>query len=632
MAIIMASLLVVCGAFYNVQVIRASDYVLRAEDNRLRLIPISAPRGTIYDRDGAIIAETVSSYALYLERGPLDSAYTRLSRIAPFLEMDSARVADLVERVRRQPHQPLLIASTLSFDQVARLEEHRGELPWIVLDARPLRRYPEGEAVAHLIGYVAEISERELADSAWTGYRMGQMIGKSGIERQFERSLGGKPGARYIEVDARGRTVGPFLAGRTVQPVAGQDIRLTLDLDLQRFAHRIFPKHMRGAIVAMVPSTGEVLALYSNPTFDPNELVGGVSPRLWRQLNEDPARPLLNRTTHGIYPPGSTWKLATALIALEKGVVTPQTRLPYPCVGGMSFANRYARCWRPQGHGSLDLAGAIAHSCNVYFYQLGIRLGLNQLAREGARLGFNRRTGIDLPTESNGTFPDGVEWYRNRFGWTPTPSEVMSLSIGQGPNAQTPLRMTQFFSAIAGDGTAPAPHLMDRNGEALPLETDLNVSAPTLAAVRDGLHRVMMPGGTAYMSSLRRWKMYGKTGTSQNTQDPRRPHAWFTGFAGPVDGDPEIVVSAVVEFGESGSQAAAPLAAKIADFYLNKKYGFPTDESAQTLRERLTTGRGIEPIRPTTQTPARPNAAPANSAPRPSTPANPPPSRPEPDR
>jgi penicillin-binding protein 2 len=626
--VLTVSLLGVGGAFYNAQVIRASDFALRAEDNRLRLIPIPAPRGTVFDRNGAIIAETVSSYALYLERGPVDSARARLTVLAPYLELDSARVSELVERVRRQPHQPLLIASTLSFDQVARLEEHRGELPWIVLDARPLRRYPEGEAVAHLMGYVAEISEQELADSAWSGYRMGQQIGKSGVERQFERLLGGRPGARYIEVDARGRTVGPFLSGRTVQPVPGQDIQLTLDLELQRFAHRIFPMEMRGAIVAMVPSTGEVLALYSHPTFDPNELVGGVSLRFWRQLNEDPARPLLNRTTHGIYPPGSTWKLATALIALEKGVISPQMRMPIGCSGGMSFANRYARCWRPQGHGQLDLAGAIAHSCNVYFYQLGIRLGLNQLAREGARLGFNRRTGIDLPTESSGTFPDDVDWYRRRFGWTPTPSEVMSLSIGQGPNAQTPVRMTQFFSAIAGNGTAPAPHLLDRSGEALPIETELNVSPATLAAVREGLNRVMLQGGTAYMSSLRRWKMYGKTGTSQNTQDARKPHAWFTGFAGPQDGDPEIVVSAIVEFGESGSQAAAPLAAKVADFYLNRKYGFPTDEGAQTLRERLAVGRGLEPIRPAaqqaTRSPATPARQPSAPAPAAATVASPP--------
>jgi penicillin-binding protein 2 len=580
------------GVYFRTQVIRAEDFALRAEDNRLRLIPIPAPRGTIFDRNGEPIAETVTSFALYLERGPRDSARTRLELLAPYVDLDSSRIDELLERLQKQPHQPLLISSKLTFEQVSQLEEHRMDIPWTVLDARPLRQYPDGEAIAHLIGHVAEISERELADTAWTGYRMGQQIGKAGVERQYERWLGGRPGARHVEVDARGRMVGNFSGGKTVQPVAGRDMELTLDLELQRFAHRIFPQNRRGAIVAMAPSTGEILALYSHPTYDPNLLIGGVSARLWQQLNEDPGRPLLNRTTHGIYPPGSTWKLATALIALEKGVVTAEARMPIPCAGGLGFAGRYSRCWNPRGHGFQDLASAVANSCNVYFYQLGIRLGLNQLAREGARLGFNRRTGIDLPTESSGTFPDGSDWYRRRFGWAPTPSEVMSLSIGQGPNAQTPVRMAQFFAALAGDGTARAPHLRRQPIESLPVETDLKVSRQTLAAVREGLARVTAPGGTAHMASLKRWKLYGKTGTSQNTQDAKRPHAWFTGFAGPVDGEPEIVVAVVVEFGESGSGAAAPLAAKVADFYLNQKYGFPTDINAQTLRERQSGGRG----------------------------------------
>lgn len=265
--------------------------------------------------------------------------------------------------------------------------------------------------------------------------------------------------------------------------------------------------------------------------------------------------------------------------------------MPIPCTGGMSYAGRYSRCWKREGHGAVDLPGAIAHSCNVYFYQLGIWLGLGQLAREGTRLGFARPTGIDLPGERGGVFPAGADWYTRRFGWTPTPSEVMSLAIGQGPNAQTPLRMAQFFAALAGDGTAPPPRLLvDGGGSAAP-ETDLRLRRSTLDAVREGLARVTEEGGTAYLSSLERWKLYGKTGTSENSEDTSRPHAWFTGFAGPRDGDPEIAVAVVVELGEHGSSAAAPLAAKIADFYLNALHGHPTDPARQTLAERL----GIKP-------------------------------------
>jgi penicillin-binding protein 2 len=589
--IIIGVLCTLGAAFFRTQIIDNSDYRLRSDDNRLRVILIPSPRGAVYDRNGELIAETVTTYALYLEPTTPDSARLALEQLQPVLQLSDSAVAALLQGVESQPWQPALLAQRLTFPQVSWVEEHRTELPGMLLEPRPIRRYPEGEAVAHLVGYVAEISERELADSAWAGYHMGQMIGKSGIERQYERELGGTPGERYVEVDARGRVIRALAPKQAKPSVPGRDIRLSLDVELQRFAHRIFPGDKNGAIVAMVPSTGEVLALYSHPTYDPNDLVGGISPSVWRELNTDARRPLLNRATAGIYPPASTWKLATAIVGLEKGVVTPDTRMPIPCSGGMSYAGRYSRCWKKEGHGSLDLAGAVAHSCNVYFYQLGIWLGLNQLSREGTRLGFSRKTGIDLPTEKVGTFPSGTDWYERRFGWKPTPSEVMSLSIGQGPNAQTPIRMAQFFSALAGNGTAPAPRLLARHGKAPP-ETDLKLKPETLEAVREGLAQVTEQGGTAYLASLKHWKLYGKTGTAQNAQDPDRPHAWFTGFAGPVDGEPEIAVAVIVEFGEHGSSAAAPLAAKVADFYLNRKHDRPFDATRQTLGERLTAGNG----------------------------------------
>jgi penicillin-binding protein 2 len=576
------------AAFFRAQVLDNSRFKLRSDNNRLRIVPIPAPRGAMFDRNGELVAETVPSHALLLEPAPLDSIRDRLERLAPVLDLDSLAVHALLVEFDEHSDEALRVTSSLSFEQLSWVEEHRGEIPGVLLDTQPLRHYPDGAAVAHLVGYVGEISKREMEDSAWQGYTRGQPIGKAGLERQYERVIAGQPGARYMEVDARGRVVARVADRYATPPVRGQDIQLTLDLELQRYAHHVFPKKMRGAIVAMVPSTGEILALYSHPSYDPNHLTGRINPRVWRDLNTDAGRPLLNRATFGIYPPGSTWKLATALIGLDKGSITPDTRFPVSCSGGMSYAGRYARCWKPTGHGSQSLEGAIASSCNVYFYQLGIRLGINQLAREGTRLGFGRRTGVDLPVEKAGTFPEDTGWYRRRFGWTPTPSEVMSLAIGQGPNAQTPLRMAQFFSALAGDGSAPTPHLL-RRGEnaALVVETDLRVTPQALESVRRGLARVVEPGGTAYMASLKHWKLYGKTGTSQNSEDLKRPHAWFTGFAGAPDGTPEIAVAVVVEFGESGSGAAAPLAAKVADFYLNRKHGRPV-APLQTLSERTT--------------------------------------------
>jgi penicillin-binding protein 2 len=321
----------------------------------------------------------------------------------------------------------------------------------------------------------------------------------------------------------------------------------------------------------MVPSTGEILAMYSAPTYDPNLLVGGSIPRaLWAQLNTDPGRPLLNRATSGTYPPASTWKLATGMIGLERGVITPTQVMPIPCTGGMTYAGRYARCAEREGHGFQDLLHAIQNSCNVYFYQLGIMLGLDVLTREGTRLGFARRTGVDMPGERVGTFPDSREWYVRRFGWRPPPSEVMNVAIGQGPNDQTPLRMAQFYSAIAASGVSRRPHLLMQPN--VPVETDLRVSPATLAAVREGLARVVEEG-TARAVELQHWQLSGKTGTAQNSADPHKPHGWFTGFAGPRGGQPEIVVAVVVEFGMTGAESAAPIAAKVADFYLNKIHG-----------------------------------------------------------
>jgi penicillin-binding protein 2 len=342
-------------------------------------------------------------------------------------------------------------------------------------------------------------------------------------------------------------------------------------------------------VVALDVEDGGVLALYSSPGFNPDDFVGGVSSDTWEGLMSNPARPMLNRATMGIYPPGSTWKLATAAIALDLGLVQPDEVMPIPCTGGMPYGNGYFRCWNPEGHGAQDLLGAIRHSCNVYFYQLGIRIGLQRLLEEGTRIGFNQRCGIDLPAEAQGDFPDDITyWERSpRFGYRATEGEVMSLSIGQGPNAQTPLKMAQFYLAIARDGSAPPPRLLKTD---TPPEGgwSLDLSHEALETMREGLRGVVQPGGTAYLSSLEYWDLMGKTGTVQNPPNP--DHAWFAGIAGPHGGDPEIVVVVIVEFGESGSGVAAPLVAKTADFYLRRKHGIPTD-SIQTLREHYAVGR-----------------------------------------
>jgi penicillin-binding protein 2 len=342
-----------------------------------------------------------------------------------------------------------------------------------------------------------------------------------------------------------------------------------------------------GGIAVMEPVTGDVLALYSNPSYDPNDFVGGISTSLWRALQSDPRKPLLDRGINALYPPGSTFKLATAAMALEMGLVKPEEHMPIPCTGGMSYAGRYARCWDPAGHGYQDLAGAIMHSCDVYFYQLGIRIGFKRMAAEGARMGFSTRTGIDLPSERRNIFPQPpvVEWWKGHFGYPPQPNEIMGLSIGQGPNAQSVLNIAAFYSALAVDGRSLKPHL--RKNETNVDTLDLHVTPESLKALHEGLSRVTEAGGTAYLSALGRWKLYGKTGTSENPPYP--DHGWFAGFAGLPNQPPEVVAAVIVEHGMHGSDVA-PLVSKAVEYYLDKKHHFPIDKEP-TLIERWNNNR-----------------------------------------
>jgi penicillin-binding protein 2 len=574
-------------AFFRAQVLRASDWRLQSDSNRLRALALPAPRGTLFDRNDNVLADNVPGYAVVLLPAHRDSIRARMERLAPHLDLAPARVERLLEQQRALPRQPFTVKVNASFQEVSLLEERRDGFPGLELQMRPRRRYLAGEALAHVLGSLGEVSPQELESPAFAGYQPGWIVGKDGIERQYEQLLQGAQGYRLVEVDALGRIVGPF-EGPTAQTPAepGVDLQLNIDLDLQQWIHRIFPEGMTGAVVALDVSDGGILALYSAPVFDPNDFVGGISPERWEALNTDPARPLFNRAVQGRYPPGSTWKLATAAMAIDLGVVRPDETMPIPCTGGMQYGNRYWRCWKPEGHGYLDMEGALGHSCNVYFYQLGLRIGLHRMLEEGVKIGLDERCGVDLPVEAQGRFPRDLGFWERTFGLRPTEAEVLSLAIGQGPNEQTPLKIAQFYVAIARDGSAPPPRLL-KGDSADSGGWTLDLSREALEVLREGLKGVLLPGGTAHLSSLEHWDLMGKTGTAQNPPHPS--HAWFAGIAGPRDGDPEIVVVAIVEFGESGSTVAAPLVAKTADYYLRRKYGIPID-TIQTLGEHYRTG------------------------------------------
>jgi penicillin-binding protein 2 len=585
------------GSFFRVQVLASSDYKLRAEDNRLKRLDVPAPRGTIFDRSGRIVADNVPGYAVTILPASRDSVMATLAQLQPYVKLTDAELSRLETTESRYPRQPLTVSADVGLEAAAALLERRSEFPNVYVEMRPQRRYVGGPAVSHVLGYIGEITSEELGSARFPTdrYQQGMIVGRTGIERQYESILQGRPGVRYVEVDARGRVVGDF-AGSTSRPsMAGGDLRLSIDLELQQWIDRIFPRDKMGAVVAIDPTDGTILALYSAPRFDPNDFVGGVDPELWEQLNSDPGKPLFNRAVLGLYPPASTFKLATAAIALDLGRIGPQDDMPVPCSGGMSYANRYWRCWDPQGHGSLDLAGAIQHSCDVYFYQLGLKIGLERLLQEGTtNVGMSRQCGIDLPEEKAGIFPADAEFWQNRFGYSPNESEVLSLAIGQGPNSQTPLKMAQLYTALARDGSSPAPSFfIGRQDEAEGFE--LKLHAEGIEALRQGMRQVVGRGGTAYMSSLPYWDLMGKSGTGQNSlslQGLADDHAWFAAIAGPRGKPPEIVVVVLVEFGGGGSAVAAPIAAKAADLYLRRKYGVPVD-TIQTLREHRIAGRPI---------------------------------------
>lgn len=579
------ALLSLLGAtLFRVQVVGSSQWILQAETNRLRSLVAPAPRGIVRDRAGRVLADNVPGYSISIL--PSDSMAETLRRVSEHLELDSAHYRELMASARTRRVAPLLVSVDAPFDAVAAIEERRFTFPRVLVEARPKRRYPAGPVGAHVVGYLGEVNEAELATEAFEEVDPGTLVGRAGLEAAYESVLRGMPGTRYVEVDAIGRTSSfRGMAGLPEEP--GTDLDLHLDLDLMEWIHRFFPEGMSGAVVALDVATGGVLALYSAPAFDPNLFAGVVGRQNWEALSRDASSPLFNRAVMGTYPPGSTWKLASAAIALEAGVVSPSEEMPVPCRGRFRYGNRSYRCWRPEGHGALDLAGAIQHSCNVYFYQLGLRVGLDPLLEAANRMGFGGRCGIDLPQETDGTFPADRSFWQSRFGYQAGEGEVLNLALGQGPNSQTPLKMAQFFLAIARDGSAPVPAV---GRDAPPGEGwSLDVSRASLEALREGMRRVTAPGGTAHMSSLEHFDLIGKTGTAQSGGD-LPDHAWFASIAGPRGGEPEIVVVVVVEFGGGGSAVAAPVAAKAADFYLRGRHGIPQD-TVQTLLEHIRAGR-----------------------------------------
>ncbi|MDR3254833.1 MAG: penicillin-binding protein 2 [Synergistaceae bacterium] len=539
------------------QLVKADEYVELASGNRLRMIRLLPPRGNIYDSGGVPLAVNVRIFDI--KGYPMDiSGEDDYSRVASLfvrhgIPMTPDSLRESVEKQYVAPYSAVSVATNLTLAQVSDLVMD-SEFSRILFPSPVWRRiYPGGALMAHVIGYVGEITRDELENQRDLYYQGGDIIGKIGIEAMYEEELRGVVGDEVVEVDSRGRRL------RDVNyndPQKGNDIKLTLDLAAQREASRLMDDR-RGAIVAMDVNDGAIKAFFSSPTYDPNPLTWGISSKEWSALVSDEDKPMMNRVMGGSYPPGSTFKVVTAsAILMEKVADTNSTVF---CPGSFQLGPQRFRCWKRTGHGTETLFGAIRDSCDVYFYQMSIKLGIDKLIKWARVLGVGEKTGIDLPGESRGNIA-GREWKRSRVKESWYQGDTVNYSIGQGFLLMTPLQLARTYAAFANGGKLIVPRL---NSEKKPEWAEVKISKPHMDTIRGGI-RAVVDVGTGRVAGRYGVQIAGKTGTSQNPHG--EDHAWFVGYA-PAD-KPRYVAAALIEGGGSGSSVAGPLVAQMLAYLL----------------------------------------------------------------
>ena len=561
--------LVVLGLL-RLQVLRHDELSRLADQNRVRLDVIRAPRGAIRDRSGRILADNSPSFDIVFRPAPVEStlrvntviASDWLARVAGALVADSMDVRRKVQEANRTG-QTAILRRAAPYAVMAAVEESRSDLAGIDVQVTPMRRYPAGTLAAQLLGYAGEINDRELAERASKGYGLGDLIGKTGVERGYEDMLRGVDGAEFVVVNAMGKRVTTLEEGPPRLPVPGHDVTLTIDLTVQHALEDAMAKVDRGAAVVLDPRDGSVLAMVSKPEFDPNEFSRGISFSRWEELNSNGAFPLLNRATQSAYPPGSTFKVVCMLAGLKSGEVQPDSHMPTSCNGGYVYGGRRFGCWFHSGHGSLGLVDALQHSCDVYFYQLGLRLGLDPIEQTAREVGLGDRTGIDLPAEAKGLVPT-TQYYNQHFHTGKWPRGVLlNLGIGQGELLATPIQLATMTAVVANEGHAVRPHVVQSiEGQAnfkidKPIESGVVTDAANWETMHLAMHKVTLPGGTANASrSVPGMDVAGKTGTAQNPHG--KDHALFVCFA-PLQA-PTLALAVVNENVGHGSDFAAPVA------------------------------------------------------------------------
>jgi penicillin-binding protein 2 len=585
-AVVLFAVLAVCFWFF--QIIQHAKFQEMAENNHQRELPLRAPRGVLFDRDGRVLVENRPSFNVSIVRLHTTNLDRTIRLLAAVAGTDERRMQELVERHRHEPpYRPIVVIEDATLGQVAAITARRldFELPDVVVQRVPTRNYPVDGLAAHLFGYVGEASDTQVAANSTV--KSGDIIGQAGLEKTHNDLLMGTSGLRTVVVNSTGREMKEL---DEVKPVEGRRVKLTIDYDLQKAAEDGFKAlGYQGAAVVLDPRNGEVLTFVSLPAYDPNRFAAGIDRATWAALNTDRLRPLQNRAIQGRYSPGSTFKIAVATAALEEGVATPDFRVH--CSGGAMFYGRYFKCHLKGGHGTVDMRHALEKSCNVYFYTLGNMLGVDRMHKWATRLGLGVRTGIDLPNEVQGIMPS-TAWKKARTGEKWYAGETISVAIGQGQVSVTPLSLAVMMATVANGGTRFVPHTVrateERNGwtpaPAPPPAEQFSFKPSTVAALHDGLWMVVNAAGTGGRGRLEGRDVAGKTGTAQvislqggkaakgRTDKDLRDHGWFVFFA-PKD-NPVLAGVIFAEHAEHG-YLGAPIAKHIIATYYAKQEGQP---------------------------------------------------------
>ena len=571
--VIVGMLVLLLLGFWKLQVIDSDKYGQMAERNRVRSIPIIAPRGRMLDRDGRVLVDNYPSFSVLLLRDDPAAIEKNLPTIAEGLGLSIEDLKEQLVNTQALPKfQPIVIKPEATPGDVAFIESHRADIPVLEMLMVQRRRYLPGGFMAAASGYVGEVSEQQI-ESSNGKLRPGDIAGKSGLERQYNDLLVGTDGMRRVIVNSVGKEMGRL---SEQEAVPGKQIQLTIDYDLQQIAEDDMAGK-KGAVVALDPRTGEVLAFVSRPAPDPNDFAVRISKEEWQKLNEDADHPLLNRATQAQLAPGSTFKIIMAAAMLESKAV-PESFTAF-CPGYANFYGRQFKCWvyGKGSHGAISLHGAIVHSCDVFFYNVGQRLGIDTIAKYAKMFGLGAKTGIDLPAEETGLVPS-EDWVERVFHHKWYPGSTISVAIGQGAVTTTPVQLAYAIGGIASGGVFKQPHLMKDAPHVG--EVRVPLSEHTVEEVTQGMYGVVNEGGTAAASRLQGVEFCGKTGSAQvmsNTERGKlgkaaskgKDNAWFVGFA--PRRDPEIVISVLVEGGEHGASAAAPIARDIVRAYYDKK-------------------------------------------------------------